>query len=679
MRHASASRPFPVNPARGRHSRGLAHAIRRSAIGVAVAAAACAVSGVSPLCAQEPVSLEGLVVTAYRWAEPEWTVAANTTVIEGEELERAGIEYVADALRFASGLMVARNGSFGAITSLFLRGGESDYVQVLVDGVRVNQPGGSFDFSSLTTDNVERIEIVRGPASALYGSDAVSGVIQILTRRGEGRPRGSLSFQGGSFGTSRWQGDLSGGTGGLSYAFSLGGNTTDGILAFNNEYRQTTVSGRVQGYLDADTDATLAMRYNDSRFHYPTDGTGAVVDRNAYSFGDALTVNIDAGRRWTDALETRLFVNIWEADSGTDDQPDSPADSLGFFGFKSLTDTRRVTAGGRVVWRTSAGTVLTAGYEEERQAVRGFNQSFSQFGESSGSSENDWWNRAFHAQLSWVRDALALNAGLRAEDDERFGAAATWRTGAAWRSVSSGTRLRVSAGTGIKEPTFLETFATGFTTGNPDLTPERSTSFEGGVDQEFGGGATLSLTGFRQSYRDLIQYTGSPPAQGDPNFFNVAKARSQGLEAEASVEASRLRLTGSYTYLDTQVQDAGLDEGPGATFVEGSALLRRPKHTVAATAFYRVSSRVGVDLGLRRVGDREDRDFSTYPADPVTLPAYTVLDLSASFDIAGGGGRPGLTLTVRAENLLDSAYEEVWGFAAPGRGLYVGGRVVLGG
>ena len=127
------------------------------------------------------------------------------------------------------------------------------------------------------------------------------------------------------------------------------------------------------------------------------------------------------------------------------------------------------------------------------------------------------------------------------------------------------------------------------------------------------------------------------------------------------------------------MRDAGFDEGPGATFVEGAALLRRPKHTVGATAFYRVSSRVGLDMGLRRVGKREDRDFSTFPAEPVTLPAYTVFDVAASLDLAGGGGRPGFTLTVRAENLLDSTYEEVWGFAAPGRGVYVGGRVVLGG
>ena len=657
-----------VNPARGRPLHGLA-----------VAAAACAVFAAPPLRAQEPVSLEGLVVTAYRLAEPEWTVAANTTVIEGEALERAGIEFVSDALRQISGLAVARSGSFGAITSVFLRGGESDYVHVLVDGVRVNEPGGSYDFASLTTDNVERIEIVRGPASALYGSDAVSGVIQIFTRRGAGPPRGSVSFQTGSFGTTRWQGDLSGGTGGLSYAFSLGGSATDGILAFNNEHRQTTATGRVQANLDANTDATFAIRYNDSRFHYPTDGTGNVVDRNAYSFGDALTVNIDAGRRWADALETRLFLDVWESDRGTDDGPDSAADSLGFFGFKSLTDTRRVTVGGRAVWRPSDGLAVTTGYEEARQSVRGFNQSFSQFGESAGNSGNDWWNRAFHAQVSWVRDALALNAGLRAENDERFGAAAAWRGGAAWRSEAAGTRLRVSSGTGIKEPTFFETFATGFVTGNPDLTPERSTSLEGGIDQEFGDAIKLSLTGFSQSYRDLIQYTGSPPAEGDPNFFNVAKARSRGLETEANVEAGRLRLTGSYTYLDTEVQDSGFDEGPGATFVEGSALLRRPKHTMAASAFYPVSARVDLDVSLRRVGEREDRDFASFPAEPVSLPAYTVLDLSASFDLVGGGGRPGFTLTVRAENLLDSAYEEVWGFAAPGRGLYVGGRVVLGG
>ena len=142
-------------------------------------------------------------------------------------------------------------------------------------------------------------------------------------------------------------------------------------------------------------------------------------------------------------------------------------------------------------------------------------------------------------------------------------------------------------------PTFFETFAAGFTTGNPDLEPEHSTSFEAGLDQELGSSARLSLTGFSQSYRDLIQYTFSPPTQGGPNYHNVAKASSRGLEAEGSAGAGPFQLTASYTWLDTEVRDAGFDEGAGATFVEGEPLLRRPRHAASATAFVRVAECVG--------------------------------------------------------------------------------------
>lgn len=645
---------------------------------LAAAAVAIACLG-SPLPAQGPANLQELVVTANRLPEPEWAAAAHTTILYGAELERAGIEFVADALRQVAGAAMARSGSFGAITSLFLRGGESDYVQVLVDGVRVNQPGGAFDFASLTTDNVERIEIVRGPASALYGSDAMSGVVQIFTRRGSGRPRGNVSFQGGSYGTRRWQGGLSGGTGSLSYAFSLGRNETDGILDFNNEFLQTTVTGRVQGQLDEKTDAAVSVRYEDRRFHYPTDGSGNLVDENANSFGDALSVNIDAGRRWSDVFETRFGVNVHESDSGVDDAPDGPADTLGFHGFKSLADLRRTTLGGRAIWRPGEGTSIATGYELEQQSVRDFSQSLAQWGPSADNSENERGNQAFYAQLSEFRGPAALNAGVRLEDNERFGVAMTWRAGAAWREAAPGTRLRASAGTGIKEPSFYETYATGFATGNPELEPEESTSFEAGIDQELGSIARLSLTGFSQSYRNLIQYTFSPPEPGGPNYHNVAEARSRGLEAEASVTGTRFRLSGSYTYLETKVEDSGFDEGPSATFVEGQPLLRRPKHTVGASAFVQFTGGIRLDASVRHTGERSDRDFSAFPANPVTLPAYLLLDLAASLEVRPAPGRPGMTLTLRAENLLDESYQEVWGFAAPGRAVYVGGSVAVGG
>ena len=538
----------------------------------------------TPLCAQQPISLRGLVVTANRWAEPQWTVASHATVI------------------------------------------------------------------------------------------------QVFTRRGAGPANGSLAFHGGSFGTRQWQGTLSGGTEALSYAFSLGRNDTDGILEFNSDHRQTTFTGRVQGQLDSRADATLSVRYEDRRFHFPTDGSGALTDRNAYTFGDALSLDLDAGRRWTDAFETRFTFDVHESDRGSDDAADGPADTLGFFGYTSLNDIRRASGGARAIWRSKGGTALAAGYELEQQSIRGFSRSFSQYGPSASSSEDDRRNHAGYAQLSWLHSGLALNGGLRAGSNERFGTAATWRAGAVWRSASESTRLRIAAGTGIKEPTFFETYATGFTTGNPDLEPEHSTSFEAGLDQELRSGARLSLTGFAQSYRDLIQYTFSSPTQGDPNFHNVAQVRSRGLEAEAALGNGPFQLTGTYTYLDTEVEDSGFDEGPGATFVEGGPLLRRPKHTAAATAFVQVASPVGLDVTARRTGARVDRDFATYPATPVTLPAYTVVDLSANFEVAGGGsGRPGITLTLRAENLFDAHYEEVWGFRAPGRGIYVGGSVALGG
>lgn len=630
--------------------------------------------------AQDPIKLEGLVVTANRWAEPAWTVAAHATVIEGIALRRAGIEYVADALRRAPGMAVVRNGSFGAVTSVFLRGGESDYVQVLIDGVPVNEPGGAFDFGSLSTDNIERIEIIRGPASALYGSDAVSGVIQIFTRRGSGPARGTVSFTAGSFATRRWQGTLSGGTDALSYAFSAGRNDTDGILEYNNEHRRTTFTGRVQGQLGPRADATLSVRYDDRRFNFPTDGSGALADRNAYTYGDALTLNLDAGRRWTDAFETRFTFDVNETDRGSDDAPDGPADTLGFFGYTNLNDIRRTGGGARAVWRPADGAVVAAGYELEQQSIRAFGRSFSQYGSSASNSENDRRNHAVYTQLSWLRGGLALNGGVRAESNERFGTAATWKAGTAWQSPSERTRLRLAAGTGIKEPTFFETYAEGFTRGNPNLEPERSTSFEAGWDQGVGSGATLSLTGFSQSYRDLIQYTFSPPAQGGPNYHNVAEARSRGVEAEGVLDAGPVRLTAHYTWLDTEVVDAGFDEGEGATFVEGEPLLRRPRHSAGATAVVEVAEAVGFEVGVRRNGARSDRDFSTWPATPVTLAAYTVVDLSADFEVARArAGRPGFTVVIRAENLLGAEYEEVWGFAAPGRGLYVGGRVVVGG
>ncbi len=646
-----------------------------------VAAILAAASTAAPASGQiEPFSLDGLVVTAGPTVRPADAVANHVSVISGEQLRAFGVRSLNDALRDVPGVTVVSPGSFGAVSSVFLRGGESDYTLVLVDGVQVNQAGGGFDFSALTTDNVERIEIVRGPASAVYGSDAVTGVIHVITRVGRGSPVASGRFEAGSFGRADWAASVRGGTDVGGYSVSVEQRGTDGIYAFNNRHEVTTISGSARLRPDERTDLRVHARLIDRTYGYPTDGSGQAVDRNSFTFQDASVVRLAASRVVTPRVVLRGGVSVNETDGGTDDAQDNAADSIGFFGYTSLDDFRRSSADVHLDARSRWG-VLSVGYEYEHEAQRSFNESLSEFGRSSGRSESERSNHAGLAHFSGSAGVVAYNAGVRVEDNERFGRQSTWQAGvSAVVAEGLGSRVRASVGTAIKEPTFSENFATGFATGNPDLRPEETRSWEIGLDQPlFEDRVRLAVTWFDQAFTDLIQYTFAPPNPGDPNYFNVAAADAVGLEADAELALGLLTAGVSWTRLDTEVVDSGFDEGEGATFVNGEPLLRRPKHSVAFRAHTRVST---VDLSSRyvRVGSRSDRDFATFPASPVTLPAYGLLSVAARWAaVEPSGSRPGLTIEVRGENLLDAEYEEAVGFDAPGRGLYVGGSVSWGG
>jgi len=624
--------------------------------------------------------IEGLVATATAVPLPLSALGAHVTLLKGDDLRARGVTQVLDALREVPGVVVIQGGSFGAITSVFLRGGESDHVQVLVDGVKVNQPGGAYDFASLTTENIERIEIVRGPSSALYGSDAMSGVIQVITRGGSGSPRGSLAFRTGTFGRQDFTADLAGGTDDVSYGFSVSRLHTDGILPFNNQHRNTVLSGNVELRPDESTSARLSVRGVERKYHFPTDGSGNVVDENALAFEDAVSIALDVSRIVSDRLELRALLTSYGTDVGSDDLSDGPADTLGFYGFTSLNSVSRRAADVRANISFTTATIGTLGFELEDQTQRSFSKSLSQFGASTGRSDDDRWNRGAYAHLVTSAGALSANGGVRAEDNERFGRFTTWQIGAAYE-FSETQRIRGAAGRGVKEPTFFENFAAGFTRGNPDLDPERSTSWEIGVEQELvGGGLVLHGTYFDQSFRDLIQYTFSTPTPTDPNYYNAAAATARGMEVGAVATVGSLRASANLTWLDTETSDSGFDEGEGATFVEGAALLRRPETQFAASVAYAVSPETSLNLSARRVGAREDRDFTGFPAAAVTLDAYAVVDVGAEIClIEPADGRPGFTVTFRAENLFDEGYQEIFGFGAPGRGLYVGGRMTLGG
>lgn len=624
------------------------------------------------LAQQAPVELDTLVVTTSTAVPRTLAELGNhVTVLDGAELRTRGVTTVEDALQRASGLNVVRLGSFGGTTSLFLRGAESDQVQVLIDGVPINQPGGAIDLGGVTIENIDRIEVARGPSSALTGSDALAGVIQIVTKEGRGDVTGSVFARGGTFGRADGGMQLSGGTEQASFSLAATRYSTDGILAFNNEHLNTVLSGRVDVRPDDRTRIRVTANLSDREFHFPTDGGGNVVDINQFTFQDRSSLALDARREVGDALSLRLLITSTDEETGTDDQLDDESDTSAF---TSLAAYRRLGADLRGDIDLGAST-LTLGGEYEEQDVRTFSEFVSAFGTSVGRSENDRDNLAAYAHWSGALGPVATHVGGRLEDNEYFGTFGTWSLGAAL-PLTEEIRLRSSVGRGIKEPTFPELFSSDFTIGNPDLEPEESLSWEIGGDV-VAGPVEFRATYFDQSIENLIQFTGSPPTPGDPNYFNVAEASTSGLELEARTRVGPLDLDGAWTVLDTEVVDAGFDSGPGATFVEGERLLRRPDRTLSLGVAARPATAVSVSASLEHVGDRDDRDFSTFPAAPVTLDAYTLIGAAVSWTVAPASPTP-LELTLRGENLMDEAYEGAFGFRAPGRALTLGVRASFG-
>jgi vitamin B12 transporter len=651
----------------------------KPSVAIAVLAAITAPAAPAALTAQEPLdtatALPEIVVTATRYPVSADSLGVSVTVLRGEELRAQGIRSVGDALRQVPGAQVVQSGGYGAQTSLFLRGGESDYVKVLVDGVPVNQPGGAYDFANLTTDNVERIEIVRGPGSVLYGSDAIAGVVQIVTREGHGRPGASAAAEGGSYDSFRWEGTASAGNDRLGWSASVSRRTTDGIYDFNNDNHTTVLSGRLRARPDARTALALSGRFADGTFHFPTDFTGDPVDHNQWSAERTTTLALDLTRRLGSSLEGQLLVGRNGERSESVNPPDSAGDVSGFSDFR--TDVRRWTVESRALVGLPAGVRGLAGVSLDDERQESFTRAAADQRLVAGDSTRDRTNWGFYLQgVATPFTAVQLTLGGRLDQNERFGSFWTYRaSGLAF--VSERTRLRASVGTGFKEPGFFDNYASGFATGNPDLRPERSFSVEGGVTQELPSlRASVSLTGFAQRFRDLIQYTFVPPTPGGPNFFNVAAANARGVEAGATLRpVAGLELGGAYTRLHTEVTDAGFDSGDDATFVNGRRLLRRPDDLVTLSARFAQASLWRAGVVLTVVGGRDDLRFGVFPEPTrrVTLPSYATVDLSAGWTLfAPRGAAPGLDLTARVENLFDASYQQAVNFHSPGRTIIVG-------
>jgi vitamin B12 transporter len=598
-------------------------------------------------------------------------------VLSGADLRARGITRVADALREVPGLHIVQSGSYGGATSLFLRGGQSNYTKVLIDGVPANLPGGSYDLAFLTTDNVERIEIVRGPASVLYGSDAVSGVIQIFTRRGGGPTSATASARGGSYGTFDGDAGVAGGSARAGFSADVAHHASSGLLPENNEFRNTVASALLRVRPDDHSDARLTARYSDGAFHYPTDGSGAVVPfQQARRLDRRLTVGLDAGRFFTSRVEGRVALADNELRARSVDDPTAPADTQRFYSRTTTTDRRR-SGDARLNVYVTPSNVLTAGTELSQQSELSSGTSqFQRFAPSATSFDERRQNAAYYAQ--WVGtagDALSYTASGRVDDNNRFGTFGTYRLGLGY-TLPSGTRVRGAVGTSFKEPLFSEQFNTSFTTGNPDLEPERAGTWEAALEQSFlAGRGRVGATYFDQRFRNLIQYRSTPQGSpAGPNYFNVADARANGVELEGSVaDVAGATVRAAYTYLHTRVNDAGF--GASGTFVLGERLLRRPRHTASLTVARAIATRASASATVNYVGERDDRDFSAFPAHPVVLGGYATVDAAGEVRLFQAGRGGSVAVTGRIENALDRRYQGVFNFAAPGRTILVGARL----
>jgi vitamin B12 transporter len=573
-------------------------------------------------------------VTADRLEESLKDKTDSIEVITREEIERQQWRYVLDALRDVVGLTVVRSGSPGKATSLFLRGAGSAQVLVLIDGVQINDPFfGGVSIENVTTDNVERIEVVKGPQSPLYGSDSIAGVINIITQTGEAGTQVNASFEGGSFETFREQIGVAGSTGNASYSLAYSRQDSAGQFD-NDEFRQNNFSGNANLAFSNTTELSVNARVHDSQTGIPFNAFNAPAPLRNQDI-QLTVIGTSLHHVGGDYVNLKTRFSFTHLDFLFEDPEDV---------FSTLSEhvSRTFQAGVQNDFRLTTEDTVTIGYEFENQGLDA-----SEVGVPVPDLDDfDTTIHAIYAQNKWESAHWIFTAGLRFDHHNTFGDTFNPRISAAYRPQPDW-KIRGSFGTGFRAPSAGDLAFPFF--GNPDLDPEKSKSWEIGVDHYWDETAVISASFFRNDYEDLITF--------DPNTFiagNIAEAKSQGLELSGSIRYNNWHLAASYTFLDTEDK------------IEKHQLFRRPRHFGSARLAYD-AHKWGAGIGLLSVGERLETDFSVFPSRNVFNPGYVKVDVVGHYRLNSW-----LKLHGRIENLLDEEYSEALTFPAPGIAAYGG-------
>jgi vitamin B12 transporter len=674
----------------------------------------------------DTVILEPVVVTATGTEVPLKDSTQSVTVITEQQIEERQAVRVEEMLRYTPGVTINQSGARGGTTSLFLRGGDSDQTQVLFNGIRINDAGGDFDFNALTTDNLSRIEVVRGPMSALYGADAMVGVVNLMTQKGVGPPTLNLAAGTGfhaekGAAINEYRASLLGAYKKLGFSIGWSHISDPGILQVNNQFRSNALVAR----LDLDPFDNLSITYHtlllNSRFGFPTEHGGDIYDVKAKG-GPGLDPNQNNSK--IDLLQglevdywplpwwqNRLTLALSHRDRHFDDPANPPVTvndllfgphnsqfDLLFGSFNSRDLERRYSLDYRSNFRFGSRekveSISTLGFYAREEELKQWTWyggippgplSFFTFPPSLDFIKTRRGATAFYAQeqLSlWNR--VFLVGGFRVENSSVFEQTEfVPRGSAAVHFPETDTTIRAAGGRGIKEPTFLESYSRSqLTLPNPNLKPEQNVSWEVGLDQYFlNNNIQFSITYFENYFNDFITFV--PRNYPEPSTFeNIGAVRVAGIESYVLLRpAQEFTLRLAYTNLFTRVADDG--DIDNLFFQTGKPLLRRPRHTFSFVANY-ARDRLNVNLAGYYTGWRDDSKFLfEYPflfqSERVDNRDFFILNLAASYDVARDWGYVNkIQLWAKINNLLDERYQEAFGFSSPGFTMLAGLRVVFG-
>ena len=649
-------------------------------------------SGEAP-CGDRPVRIalavapvrEAVVVTATRTAAPTDQVGASVTTFTSLDLGRRDTPLVADLLRSAPGVMVVQSGAPGGVTSLFVRGGASNYNKVLLDGIPLNEPGGTFNFSNVTTNDLERVEIVRGAQSALFGSDAMSSVVQLFSKRGarRDRPELSASFEGGTYATMREGASISGASGAADYSIGVTRLDTDNREP-NSAFGNTTIAANAGVAIGADAMLRTIVRGEIGRAGTPGQTAFARPDLDAFfsrrdglggvTFEQQLTPSVHQRASYSLAASNQRSADL------VADPPYTPrlvdanlcpppsfvcaaAFSYSDFLFDTRTELRRHHASYQADWHPThdadaAGDhqlTVVGDWDGERATLR------DQMADTTTTASRDNVGVSIQHQALWSR--VFVTAGFRVEHNASFGDAAVPRAAVGYTlrppaadSALGATTVRASAGLGIKEPTVLQSFSPSpYFHGNPDLKPERSRTVEAGIDQRFARDrARIDVAWFDNRYYDLISLLTIDPATFAAEYFNVAPvSNARGVEVSGDAAPSTLvRIRGGYTFLSSD-----------------QALLRRPRHSGFAGAAF-TWRRLTADVDGVLIGRFVDSDFSSLSPPVVENPGWATWNARVAAVVAAHA-----TATLAVDNIADRDYMDPLGYPALRRAVRAGLRV----